>query len=115
MRHGSVVDEDWRGSDRFAPERSRRHPVPLPPGVACHAIAGSLAAVNANGRGMRGDGIVTIASALGRHRDPRLDLALPPSNRWIAANTGHLALLSSVAVSERMVSVLARAGGALRR
>jgi hypothetical protein len=112
MRHGSVVDEDWQGRDRFAPGRSRRHPVSLPAGVACHAIAGSLAAaVSADGRGMRGDGIVTIASALGRHRDPRLDLGLPPAHRWIAASTGHLALLASGAVSERMVSVLARAGG----
>jgi len=109
MRHGSVVDEDWQGRDRFASGRSRRHPVSLPSGVACHAVAGSLAAeVNAGGRGMRGDGIVTIASALGRHRDPRLDLGLPPAHRWIAANTGHLALLSSGAVAERLVSVLKR-------
>src|SRR5829696_3556768 len=45
LRHGSLLDEDWAGRDRF--ERSKRsnrsgkarRPVPLPDGVECYAMA----------------------------------------------------------------------------
>jgi hypothetical protein len=40
-----------------------------------------------------GDGLVPLDSALGRHADPRLDLAIPPARQWIRYNTGHLELL----------------------
>ncbi|MBL8344807.1 MAG: alpha/beta hydrolase [Rubrivivax sp.] len=42
LRHGSLLDEDWVGRDRFARGADRRLPVPLPPGVRCFAIAASL-------------------------------------------------------------------------
>ena len=113
MRHGSVVDDDWKDRDRFARRGVVRHPIPLPPGVACHAIAGSLAAtVTADNRRVRGDGIVTVASALGLHRNPRFDLAIPATHRFIAASTGHLALLASAAVYARMREWLVRPAGA---
>ena len=109
MRDGSVVDEDWEGRDRFARRAMPRHPVPLPAGVACTAIAGSLSArIRDDGRGARGDGLVPVASALGAHRNPRFDLAIPAERRYIAASTGHLALLASAAVTERMLSALRR-------
>ena len=110
LRHGSVVDDDWTGRDRFARRAYVRHPIPLPAGVACHAIAGSLATVvGADLRGLRGDGFVTVASALGRHRNPRFDLDVPASKRFVAASTGHVALLASAAAAERMRAWLRRA------
>jgi hypothetical protein len=112
MRYGSVLDDDWVGGDRFARTRARRHPLPLPASVDCHAIAGSLDAVRADRRRMRGDGIVPLASALGTHRDPRFDLAVPATRQWIAAETGHLALLASRAVTARMLEVLSRGASA---
>lgn len=109
MRHGSVVDDDWEGRDRFARRGVVRHPVSLPTGVACYAIAASLAStVRADDRRVRGDGIVTVASALGLHRNPRFDLAIPGSHRFIAASTGHLELLASPVVYERMRGWLVR-------
>jgi len=102
LRHGSVLDDDWQGRDRFARAAPRR-PLPLPGDVACFAVAASLASTaRGDGRGVRGDGLVPVASALGRHADPGRALAFPPSHRWIATSTGHLDLLSSAAVHRRL-------------
>jgi hypothetical protein len=109
LRHGSVLDDDWQSRDRFARGGGVRHPLPLPADVACHAIAASLAAkAREDGRGVRGDGLVPVASALGLHADPRLALAIPASHRWIATSTGHLDLLSSPAVYDRLRDWLVR-------
>jgi pimeloyl-ACP methyl ester carboxylesterase len=43
LRYGHVVDEDWQGHDRFRRSPDRRQIVPLPGGVACYAIAATLA------------------------------------------------------------------------
>src|SRR4051794_24031168 len=44
LRFGNVLDEHWQGADRFAQRSDRRAPLALPVGVACYAIAGTLAA-----------------------------------------------------------------------
>jgi hypothetical protein len=49
-----------------------------------------------------GDGLVPVASALGRHADPRLTLAFPPENQWVIHKTKHLDLLSSREVYEHI-------------
>lgn len=125
LRHGSVLDEDWKGRDRFAHGRlasaDPRHPLPLPEQAACYAIAATTANAKADDehagvaageigeRAARlpGDGLVPVASALGRHADPRFALAFAPSHQWIAWDSGHLDLLSSQAVYARMRGWLA--------
>jgi hypothetical protein len=124
LRHGNVLDEDWSGRDRFARGKTvnadPRHPLPLPAGVACYAIAATLAhaatpapdaaAMDAGAvptETLPGDGLVPVASALGRHADPRFALALPSSHEWIVPETGHLELLSSPAVYARVRDWLA--------
>lgn len=75
LRHGTVLDPDWR------------------PRVPAFAIAGSLGkAAPARGGKPRGDGLVPVASALG----------FDPADPWIAYGTGHLDLLGSRPVYERM-------------
>lgn len=101
LRHGNLLDEDWAGG-RFAP-RDERSAVPLPPGVACHAIAGTLR------EGATTDGLVPVTSALGRHPVASHDLQIPPSNHWIAQGVGHLALLRDEAVLQKMKQWLAEA------
>lgn len=91
LRHGFLLEEDWQGRDRFGREPDRRRPVPLPRGVKCLAVAAS--ASKGPGDPVRGDGIVPVDSALGRHREPAMTLALPPSGRFIAWGAGHLDLL----------------------
>ena len=95
LRFGSLVDEDWNKHDRFARSNDRRVAVPLPQGVACHAIAATTAKTPGD-RGGRliGDGIVPLASALGRHANPRLALQFDESRKWVAYGTNHLDLLS---------------------
>lgn len=95
LRHGSVLDADWRGRDRF--ERgSRRHPLPLPPGVRCFAVAATTAPLPR--ARLPGDGLVPVDSALGRHADPQFDLGLPASRQWVAHATNHLQLQTSAPV-----------------
>jgi hypothetical protein len=91
LRHGSILDEDWGGRDRFRAGPDRRRPVPLPDGVRCLAVAAS--ASKGPGTPLRGDGLVPVDSALGRHPDPAMTLSLPASGRFVAYGAGHLDLL----------------------
>jgi hypothetical protein len=129
LRHGSALDEDWHGRDRFAHGHDTRRPLPLPRQVNCGAIAASTGGAPAGSAGdiveaddigvpidrLPGDGLVPVASALGRHDDPRLALVLAPARQCIAFNTGHLDLLSSPAVYARLRQWLAPPGGGRRR
>ena len=103
LRHGSVLDEDWEGHDRFAHGKDTRRPLPLPEGVQCYAIAATTGESAKALRGhLIGDGLVPVPSALGQHRDPRFTLAFPESHQWIVTGTGHLDLLSRADVYERI-------------
>lgn len=75
---------------------------PLPADVPCFAVAGSL------GRGPIGDGLVTVASALGRHPDAALDLGIPAERTLLVEGVGHLELLSSRVVADQLNRWLAR-------
>ena len=104
MRFGNVLDEHWEGLDRFAHARDPRSRLELPDGVACYAIAATVAA------GPRvklpGDGIVPVLSALGRHDAPGLTLAFPETHQWIGFGMNHLDLPSSAEVYETIRSWL---------
>ena len=107
LRHGSVRDEDWQER----PPPGGRPVVPLPAGVRCFAIAASrqarpAARVPAR---LRGDGLVPVTSALGRHRDPARGLALPPDRQWIGFGMDHFDLLARTDVCVRIATWLAEA------
>jgi pimeloyl-ACP methyl ester carboxylesterase len=70
--------------------------VGLPTGTRCFAIAASLGpqAGNLKSR-LLGDGLVSVASALGRHRSPGRRLAFAAQRQAVVRDTGHLDLLSS--------------------
>jgi pimeloyl-ACP methyl ester carboxylesterase len=108
LRHGSLLDQDWLGRDRFARGGYLRHTQPLPRNVRAFAIAGSLSkGASDRGRAPRSDGLVPVASALGQHSDPSIAVNFPSSRQRIAYGTGHLDLLSSKAVYEQMKHWLA--------
>ncbi len=100
LRFGSVLDEDWHGRDRFAHHGDLRRPLPLPTGVECYAIAGSTAAEPCDRP--PGDGLVSVNSALGRHRVPARALGFPEAHRFIAWGAGHLELLARAEVYARL-------------
>ena len=108
LRHGHVSDADAHGHDRFARVGDRRAIVPLPEGVACHAIAASTSARHSTlAERLVGDGLVPLRSALGRHHDPRRALAFDPASQWVAWRTGHMQLLRSPAVTRQLLHMLA--------
>jgi hypothetical protein len=104
LRHGNLLDADWLGVSRFD-HRDLRQAVPLPAGVVCYAIASTAGGAGASGS-MRGDGLVPIDSALGRHSDPAFDLGLPDDRCWLGHGTHHLDLLSDPAVYRRLLGWL---------
>jgi pimeloyl-ACP methyl ester carboxylesterase len=108
LRYGNLMDDDWHGRDRFARTPDDRRAVPLPTGVACYAIAATTA-ISVGGLKDRviGDGLVPVASALGRHRDPARALNFPSGRQWIACETGHLDLLSRRDVYQRIAEWIA--------
>jgi len=98
LRHGSLLEQDWAGHDRFA------HGTPLPatvtPPVPCLAIAATVA----RKPGVRGtDGLVPLASARGEHADPGRALAFEAVT---VCQTNHMQLLSSPAVAELLLGNL---------
>lgn len=102
LRYGYLLDEDWRGSDRFRHSPDHRQPVPLPKRVRCFTVAASI------GRNHTiGDGLVSVDSALGRHHDPSLTLAFAPRDQWVGHGLNHWDLLDHPAVHKRMRSWLA--------
>jgi hypothetical protein len=105
LRHGNVLDEHWQGRDRFAPGADSRAALPLPDGVSCHAIAGTLSP--APGGRLRSDGLVPVDSALGRHANAALSLAFAEKNQRIAYHAGHLDLLGRAEVYETIHGWLA--------
>jgi hypothetical protein len=110
LRHGSLLEADWTGRDRFARGTDLRQPVPLPTHVRCYTAAALLGehAGTLKAR-LLGDGLVPLDSALGRHADPARVLAFAEHRQWVGQGLGHLDLLSSPAVYARLRDWLAAA------
>jgi pimeloyl-ACP methyl ester carboxylesterase len=103
MRYGNLLDQDWKGRDRFASAQDIRAPLPLPAGVQCYAIAATRRQTVENpSLDVLGDGLVPVNSALGRHPNPEMNLAFTESHQWIFPNTNHWDLLSHPAVYDRI-------------
>ena len=99
LRHGNLLDADWAGHDRFAHAADRRQHVPLPDGVRCYAAAASTGEQIGDLKDrLIGDGLVPLASALGRHRDPARTLAFAAQRQWVGCGMNHLDLLNRAEV-----------------
>jgi len=102
LRHGNLVDADWQGRDRFA-RADTRVATPLPEGIVCHAVAATTGARSGSlADRLLGDGLVPLASALGRHADAQRALRFSPSRQWIGYRMNHMDLLGRVEVYERI-------------
>ncbi|MFO0750287.1 MAG: alpha/beta hydrolase, partial [Myxococcota bacterium] len=103
LRHGAV-EAPASSHDRFGHGPDARRPVPLPPSVACYAIAASLTSSRLTSP--LGDGLVPVESALGRHPDARLSLGIPDARCHVAHGLGHLDLLDHADVYAHLVKFL---------
>ena len=82
--------------------------VPLPPRIACAAVAASLGRADADLKHrLLGDGLVPLDSALGRHADPARSLAFAPERTWVGREMGHLDLLHRPEVTAQLQRWLA--------
>jgi pimeloyl-ACP methyl ester carboxylesterase len=98
LGHGNVLG----GGDGGA-----RAAVSLPTTARCFAVAASLGAAGGDLKeSLLGDGLVTVASALGQHREPARRLAFAADHQAVVHQTGHLELLSSAEVFERLLQWL---------
>ncbi|MCY4755742.1 esterase/lipase family protein [Pelomonas aquatica] len=87
LRHASLLEADAGKASR----------IPLPAGVACHAIAATTAK-KPSGPPARwlGDGLVPVASALGQHREASRRLAF--TDTAVITTLGHLGLQTDARV-----------------
>jgi hypothetical protein len=93
LRHGNILSGP--GGDHGAP---RGPQVDLPPKTRGFTVAASLGAPgDAKGK-LLGDGLVSVASALGAHAQADRRLAIAPERQAVVHDTGHLDLLSSAEV-----------------
>ena len=108
LRFGNVVDADWQGRCRFELSGDNRVPVPLPEGVECYSIAatrGKKSSVVSDS--LVGDGLVTINSAMGRHKKEELNLSFPRTHQWVGRNITHFGLLGHPDVYQTLKGWLA--------
>eukprot|EP00611_Tribonema_gayanum_P007853 TRINITY_DN17289_c0_g1_i1.p1 TRINITY_DN17289_c0_g1~~TRINITY_DN17289_c0_g1_i1.p1 ORF type:complete len:437 (+),score=136.37 TRINITY_DN17289_c0_g1_i1:69-1379(+) len=113
LRHGNLVEADWQGLDRFQRGPDARRTLPLPEGVACYAVAATVAAKrHALAERVIGDGLVPLHSALGRNADAARSLVFARDAQWVAYRTNHLQLLSNPEVARQIVRWLRPADAA---
>lgn len=95
LRYGNLVEHDWEERNRFKLHGDQRTPIPLPEGVACFAIAATKSeAPGKLGDELIGDGLVTVPSALGQHKNTVLELEFPKSHQWLGRQMNHWDLLN---------------------
>ena len=108
LRFGNVQRADWEHRHAHDQRHDDRVPTPLPAGVDVYCIAATTAE---KPRGLRhallGDGLVSLASAWGEHREERLALAVPASHKTLVTQAGHLDLLSRAEVAQALERWLA--------
>ncbi|EFO80680.1 hypothetical protein OSCT_1453 [Oscillochloris trichoides DG-6] len=95
LRYGTLRDAEWDATDRFAPTGDPRQPLPFPAHVACYLVASRSGGMEAE---WWGDGLVPVASALGRHSDPRYDLESQAAGVWVGEQINHIELLNHEAI-----------------
>lgn len=107
LRYGHVQSADWQGHDRFQSKPDSRVHLPLPESIACFAVAATTAAKRSPmADRLVGDGLVPLHSALGLHDKPERCLHFATDHQLIAYRTSHLALLSSPAVAQQLLTWL---------
>jgi pimeloyl-ACP methyl ester carboxylesterase len=111
LRHGSLVDEDWRGRDPETLRAAACREVPLLPGATHYFVSATITRDPRHPLGvLLGDILVLKPSATGRGRSRRIPFR-DEHGHHVGA-THHLALLNHPEVYERLRDWLARAPAA---
>jgi pimeloyl-ACP methyl ester carboxylesterase len=103
LRYGNVLERDWSN------DLSVRITTPLPDDVECFAIAATTGKLKRDLRDtLLGDGLVPVASALGKHRLVKHRLAIPEQHTLIAYECNHMELLNDPTVFEQLTQWITR-------
>jgi pimeloyl-ACP methyl ester carboxylesterase len=113
LRHGMLLEADWRAHPQST-RQDIRTPLPLPDGVPCYAVAATrqlAASKTASARQStalprRSDGLVPVASALGRHGKPAQSLGFKSNQQQIVYGLNHFELLNDPIVSAKLLKWL---------
>ena len=102
LQHGNVVDADWQQGHQST-LGDQRQPTALPKQVAAYAVAASTGQhSNRLVEATIGDGLISVNSALGWHKDARFQLQIPQKNQSLEHNLNHMDLLSSSVVYDTL-------------
>lgn len=111
LRHGSLVDEDWRGRDPNALRAAACQEVPLLDGATHCFVSATITRSPDHPVGrLLGDILVLVPSATGQGRTRRIPFQAEHGHHVSPAH--HLALLNHPAVYERLREWLRQPGGA---
>lgn len=104
LRHGNLLDEDWRLHDPDTTVRDHRRSVPLLPGVRHCVAAATLEKPGSRNpvSRMLGDMLVRVPSATGVHANPARTLDIPPAQRRVFMGLNHFELLRRPEVCEQV-------------
>ncbi len=107
LRFGHVLASDWQGHDRFRRKPDSRTHLPLPDGVACYAIAATVAKPRSLlAERLVGDGLVPLHSALGLHDNAHRNLKFAKARQTVVYGMNHMELLSNPVVRDQLLSWL---------
>jgi pimeloyl-ACP methyl ester carboxylesterase len=105
LRHGSLVDEDWRDQDPDVLRAKACREVPLLDGATHYFVAATVTPTDAHPLGrLLGDTLVLAPSASGRSRSRRIPFE--EEHGLKLGSTHHLALLNHPAIHERLLNWL---------
>ena len=100
LRHGNLLPPRHGANGHLLPPTS----VPLPAHLRCYALAAQLGNTAAALKGrVLGDGLVPVASALGRHAQEPRTLAFAAERQAVLQGVSHLGLLSRPEVAEQLL------------
>ena len=100
LRHGNLLPPRHAANGRLLPPAS----VPLPSHINSYAIAAQMGDTAAALKGrVLGDGLVPVASALGRHVRPARTLAFAPEHQAVLQGMNHMELLNRPEVAEQLL------------
>ena len=100
LRHGNLLPPRHAASGRLLPPDS----VPLPAHIKSYAVAAQMGDTAAALKGrVLGDGLVPVASALGRHVRPSRTLAFAPEHQAVLQGMNHMELLSRPEAAEQLL------------
>lgn len=104
LRHGSLLDEDWREHHPDGPRQDTRAVVPLLPAVDYYFAAASLGRHASDPLGhLLGDLLVRPDSAVGVHKDELRRLRIRPENCRVFHEKNHFDLLDDSRVQQQSI------------